>query len=218
MIFVTGDMHGDFSRFQNPALKKLRESDVLMVCGDFGFVWDGSPKEQKLLKKIGKRKHDTVFVEGCHDNYDLLETFPKVAYRGGTARKISGNVYQLLRGECYDICGKKVFAFGGGDSSDEQEYGRFSLAEQPSEEDEQHGADTLRALRGKVDIILTHEPPAMIRRFLLMDDADTSAIHRYFDYLARQCSFDYWFFGRYHIDRVIPPRYYALFRDVYKVE
>ena len=42
MIYVTGDIHGDMSRFQVPAVKKLKEKDVLIVCGDFGFVWDGS--------------------------------------------------------------------------------------------------------------------------------------------------------------------------------
>ena len=50
MIYITGDIHGDFSRFRSPALKKLRKNDALIVCGDFGFIWDGSEKEQKILK------------------------------------------------------------------------------------------------------------------------------------------------------------------------
>ena len=53
VIYVTGDMHGDFSRFKDSPLKKLKAGDTLLVCGDFGFIWDGSRQEQKLLKKIG---------------------------------------------------------------------------------------------------------------------------------------------------------------------
>ena len=37
VIYVTGDMHGDFSRFKDSPLKKLKAGDTLLVCGDFGF-------------------------------------------------------------------------------------------------------------------------------------------------------------------------------------
>ena len=111
LICITGDLHGDFNRLCTPELKKLKSRDVLIVCGDFGFVWDGSKEEQKILKKIGKHRYDTLFVEGCHDNYDLLKEYPVVAYKGGKARKISGNLYQLMRGEIYEIDCRSVFAF-----------------------------------------------------------------------------------------------------------
>ena len=51
MIYITGDTHGDFSRFKDPMLRKLKKQDALIICGDFGFIWDGSKKEEKLLKK-----------------------------------------------------------------------------------------------------------------------------------------------------------------------
>lgn len=219
MIYITGDIHGDMSRFQVPAIKKLKEKDVLIVCGDFGFVWDGSKKEQSLVKKIGKRKHDTVFVEGCHDNYDLLREYPKVSYRGGTARKISGNVYQLLRGEIYEICGKKVFAFGGGDSEEQSLNGsRWWPEEQPSEEEQSYGVENLRKCRGQVDLIITHDAPAVIKQFIRMEDTEASCIHMYLDYIAKQCDFKGWYFGRYHLDKVVPPRYYAMFQEVRAIE
>ena len=40
MVYVTGDLHGDYSRFKRPEMKKLRAGDILLVCGDFGFIWD----------------------------------------------------------------------------------------------------------------------------------------------------------------------------------
>ena len=48
MVYVTGDLHGDYSRFKRPEMKKLRAGDILLVCGDFGFIWDNSKQEQAL--------------------------------------------------------------------------------------------------------------------------------------------------------------------------
>lgn len=41
MIYITGDMHGDSTRFDDRKLKELKKKDILFVCGDFGFVWNG---------------------------------------------------------------------------------------------------------------------------------------------------------------------------------
>ena len=86
LIYVTGDTHGDFTRFQSPILKKAEEGDYLIVCGDFGFFWDDSKKEQKLRQKIDKLKFTVCFVDGCHENYDLLEKYPTRKWNGGVAR------------------------------------------------------------------------------------------------------------------------------------
>ena len=56
MICVTGDLHGDITRFGSPVLKKLRRGDALIITGDFGCIWDGSKKEKKIHKKLGKKK------------------------------------------------------------------------------------------------------------------------------------------------------------------
>ena len=97
MIYVTGDVHADLGRFKGRAAKKLKKGDTLIVCGDFGFVWDGSKKEQRVLKWLGKRRYSVLFVEGTHDNLDLLAGYPVVDFCGGKARQISGKCHQLLR-------------------------------------------------------------------------------------------------------------------------
>jgi predicted phosphodiesterase len=41
VIFVTGDTHGDFSRFaadRFPEQKELTKDDFVIICGDFG-IW-----------------------------------------------------------------------------------------------------------------------------------------------------------------------------------
>ena len=52
MIYVTGDTHGEIERFKDPEFKQLRKGDLLIVCGDFGFIWDGSKREKNNLKKL----------------------------------------------------------------------------------------------------------------------------------------------------------------------
>ena len=56
MIYVTGDTHGDLSRFETGGARRLKKNDTVIVCGDFGFLWDGSPKEEKNLEKLRKKK------------------------------------------------------------------------------------------------------------------------------------------------------------------
>ena len=54
MVYITGDIHGDFSRFTSPAAKRLKAGDILAVCGDFGFFWDDSKQERRLRAKLEK--------------------------------------------------------------------------------------------------------------------------------------------------------------------
>ena len=56
MIYVTGDLHGDIERFKDSEYKKLKPGDTLLVCGDFGFLWDGSKKEEQVLDKLSEKK------------------------------------------------------------------------------------------------------------------------------------------------------------------
>ena len=52
VIFMTGDTHGDFGRFSArafPEQKHLSKDDYVIICGDFGGIWDGSEAEQRAL-------------------------------------------------------------------------------------------------------------------------------------------------------------------------
>ena len=55
MIFVTGDMHGDITRFKSPGMKKLSYGDTLIVAGDFGYIWNNSKEEKANLKKLTEK-------------------------------------------------------------------------------------------------------------------------------------------------------------------
>ena len=121
MIYVTGDIHGDLARFEEKALKKLKKRDTLIVLGDFGFLWNGDKAEQKNLKWLEKRRYRILFIDGCHENFDLLREYPVQEFEGGRARHIGGGVYYILRGSILELEGKKLLCFGGAESWDKED-------------------------------------------------------------------------------------------------
>ena len=217
LIYVTGDLHGDMERFKSKKLKKLKKGDTLIVCGDFGFVWDGGKKEQKLLKWIGKRRYQVLFVDGTHENFDRLFDYELFELGGAPARHISGNLSYLQRGVVYEIEGKKIFAFGGGESENIESREKNQLwwpQEMPSEEDFARGRENLAACGNEVDYIVTHEISSTVRTFLDMDCHDIHNLHDYLDEIGKRVKFKGWYFGHYHLDKMISPLYTAVFKDV----
>ena len=226
MIFITGDTHGDLSRFRKKELKKLRKNDTLIICGDFGFVWDGSKAEQKLLKWLGKRKYNVLFVEGVHENFSQLEKYEKEPWCGGMTRRISGNLRQLLRGQIFDIGGKRIFAFGGGRSEENDSYlneddneARLRWKQEiPTEEELAEGMNNLEKCAFTVDYIVSYEPPAKISEFMELGKSDRSHVNTYLEQVREKTEFVRWFFGRHHINKLIPPKFQAVFDGIFDAE
>ena len=124
MIFVTGDCHSEFKKLSTasfPVQKEMTKKDIVIVCGDFGAVWDAgmSPTEKYWLDWLDEKPFTTVFVDGNHENFDRLNSeFETVDFHGGKAHKINESVYHLMRGEIFDFEGKSFFVFGGASSHD----------------------------------------------------------------------------------------------------
>ncbi len=218
MIYITGDIHGDINRFN---VKKLKKDDILIVCGDFGFIWDGGKKEEKVLKKLGKKKYSILFLDGTHENFDILSNYPVVDFNGGKAQHICGNLYHLLRGEIYTINDKKIFVFGGGESSEKQlriEIGKWWKQEMPTEEEMENGLKNLSDNNMEVDYIITHEPAPRTMYNTINQKDTTNQLEAYFEKLVKIVKFKKWFFGSMHIDRKITAKNYALFEEVIPIE
>lgn len=123
MIYITGDCHGEWDRFsvENfPEQREMTRDDFVIVCGDFG-IWDNSPRERWWLDWFGKKNFTLLFCDGNHENFDQLEGYEVVAFHGGRAHRLRENVYHLMRGYVFDLCGKSFFVFGGARSHDIQD-------------------------------------------------------------------------------------------------
>lgn len=221
MIYITGDMHGDLERFKQKALKPLQRGDSLIVCGDFGFIWDGSQRENKILHKIGKFKFNVLFLEGTHDNISQISQYPTEMWNGGLVRRISGNLLKLERGSIYTIEGKTIFAFGGGESLDMDERLRDSMwwpEELPDENELEQARNNLDASGNVVDYMITHECGTKVKRFIDMETDHINPMTAFFDSIAEDVLYKGWYFGCYHLDKIIPPRFHAIFQGVEKLE
>ena len=107
-IYITGDTHGGFQRFGSkyfPQQKNMGREDYMIVAGDFGGLWDGSPKDQYWLDWLEEKPFTTLFVDGNHENFDLLNTLPERQWNGGRVHVVREHVLHLMRGQ--------VFTFGG---------------------------------------------------------------------------------------------------------
>ena len=50
MIYITGDCHGEFRRFNTrifPEQNGMTKDDYVIICGDFGGVWN-KDEESKM--------------------------------------------------------------------------------------------------------------------------------------------------------------------------
>ncbi len=219
MILITGDIHGDLNRFSDKRIRRLKKGDSLIICGDLGLIWNGSDKEKRLLKRLGRRKYNILFVEGAHENFDELEKYETEEWHGGMTHLISGNLRHLIRGHIFNIDGKKIFAFGGG--SGEYNGGKAPCSEEAAvryelpDENELSAADERLAAHGStVDYIVTYEPPITIAEFLNEKVSATDSVGVYLDRKRGGIKYGMWFFGKHHINKTIPPKFMALFDSV----
>jgi hypothetical protein len=221
LIYVTGDTHGDLEKFNKPAFKNLTKGDVLIICGDFGFIWNNSWKERAALRKLSAKEYTIAFVDGCHENFDLLEEYPIIEWNGGTVHSVRRNIVHLMRGQIYDIQDKRIFTFGGGVSQDyDMRYDSMHWweRERPSHEEILNAIQNLDDKSNSVDYIITHEPPASLKDCLGVDVLQKLEVHAFFEDIVKLCSYKKWFFGKCHIDRHIPLKFYAVFNSIIPLE
>lgn len=124
MIYITGDCHRNFERFNTrifPEQKEMTKDDFVIICGDFGGVWhkdEESKEETMLMDWLECKSFTTLFVDGNHENFDRLNAYPVEKWHGGKVHKIRPSVIHLMRGQVFEIDGKSIFSFGGASSHD----------------------------------------------------------------------------------------------------
>ena len=121
MIYATGDTHGTFERFREeyfPEQSTMTKDDYVIICGDFGGVWDGGKQENKRLDWLEQLPFTVLFVSGNHENFDLLAEYPVENWNGGKIQRIRPHVIHLLRSQVFQLQGHSFFTMGGGRSHD----------------------------------------------------------------------------------------------------
>ncbi len=220
MVYVTGDIHGDIDRLFDREWRKLKKGDTLIVCGDFGFLWDGSKDERDVIKYLSTRKYTVAFVDGTHDNYDRIYAHRQTVWKGGLVHRIGEHLYHLERGQIFTIEDKRIFTFGGGESRDKDmrvEKGNWWRNELPTPGEMADGAKALDEAGRHIDYIITHEPPGSVKTAMLFRGGESESVNKlngYFDRISRLCTFRHWYFGSLHEDRMITPTHSCVFKKL----
>ena len=247
-IFMTGDTHGDFSRLRPAAFYEqvqLTKADYLVICGDFGGIWDGSNTEQQWLDWLENRPFTTLFVSGNHENFDLLCSYPINQWHGGLVQVIRPSVLHLMRGQLYEISGKRIFTMGGASSHDiqdgilepddpnfERKLRQLNAAgalfrvdhhswwkeELPDDAEYQTARETLDKAGWNVDYIITHCCPTSIQDTFSGGLFQRDALTDFLDEVRERCRFQYWFFGHYHENMVVAKEFVMLYKQIIRLK
>ena len=121
MIYATGDLHGNSLRFQPqyfPEQSEMTKDDYMIVCGDFGCVWNGDKSDVPQFDRLEALPFTVLFVDGNHENFDALNEYPVAQWHGGMVHKIRPHVIHLMRGQAFELQGRMFFTMGGARSHD----------------------------------------------------------------------------------------------------
>ena len=221
MIYVTGDTHAhldigklNYQRF--PQQITMTKSDYLIVCGDFGLVWDNKKSDLYWRQWLSDKPFTTLFVDGNHENFELLRQFPLVDKFGGKVREIAPDVFHLERGQVFTIDGKKFFVMGGASSHDKEyrkEHVSWWKEELPTNDEMERGIASLEEHNWKVDYVLTHCAPRSVQT-MIASWYENDSLTSYLERVRMDLDFMTWFFGHYHIDKQINEQFIAIYNNI----
>ncbi len=227
MIFVTGDTHGQHNFGKLAAFARERDDltkdDYMIITGDFGAVWDRETLE-KDLKPYSDLPFTVLFVDGNHENFDLLDEHKVEHWHGGKVHFIKPDIIHLMRGQIYDIEGKTFLSFGGATSIDRclrHENADWWSRERPSHEELDEALSNLSVRGNKVDFIITHScdekalyyPPLKTRTTMMSTYPENKLLSNIED----AATYEHWYFGHYHMDGDLSDKKTVLYFDIRQI-
>ncbi len=250
MIYITGDCHSNFRRLNTenfPEQKEMGKDDYVIICGDFGGVWDkdvSGKEEMWWLNWLDNRPFTTLFVDGNHENFDRLYRYPIEDWNGGKIHRICPSVIHLMRGQVYLLEERKIFTFGGARSHDisggilELEDPEYKLKkkkldkgsdpyrinhlswweqEMPSTEEMEEGRKNLAKHDNCVDFIVSHCCSSGTQVCLGGGMYTPDELTKYFQELRETVRFKKWFFGHYHDNKNVNAEEILLYEQIIRI-
>ena len=225
MIYITGDTHipediNKLSTKRFPEAQNMTSNDYVIICGDFGGVWNGKNEERYWIKWLYDKKFITLFVDGNHENHQMLnDNYPVVEMFGGKTHQVNDKLFHLMRGEIFCIDGHKIFAMGGAESHD-KEHRKEGISwwpqEMPSEREYDSAVQNLKTVNWEMDYVITHCAPSLIQKEVA-ENYPPNKLTDFLQNVAEKLHYKKWFFGHYHIDRNIDERHICVFQKIIRI-
>lgn len=223
--YITGDTHGDFSRF-----KELEKDDYIavIILGDTAVNWNLNKADFQFKNHLTNAYPNITWylLRGNHDArptavYDIKEDWDDEVQGYVLYEPNFLNIKYLRDGGEYIIDGYKVLTIGGAYSVDK--FYRLQMGYRWFEDEQLTPKEMLcieQLTQGKTyDFVLTHTCPYSwmpIDLFLAGLDQSTvdKSMERWFEKLKTNFTWDIWLFGHYHADRLERPHVEQMFKIV----
>lgn len=251
MIYLIGDTHGhiELNKLSNknfPEGKNLTKNDYVIILGDFGLLWKNDSTFKYWLDFLNNKNYTILFIDGNHENFNMLNEYPIEEWNGGKIHKISPNIYHLMRGQVFTINNKKFFTFGGASSIDKLQRTEnidWWRDELPTYNEMNEGFDNLEKNNFEVDYILTHTCSSHtindlyknssnflkntslspitkqnLEKFSNSQIKEFDIANKYFDEIKSITKFKHWYFGHFHMDLIINHSETIIYKQFTKIE
>lgn len=235
-IFVTGDTHIpiDVKKLNSRNFleqRNLTKDDFVIVAGDFGLLWeqnDWSKEELYWKKWFDDKNFTTLFIDGNHENYDRLNSYPVEMWNGGKVHIISDSIIHLMRGQIYSIGNKSIFTFGGARSTDrgpatgtaaEDEGLCWWVDEMPTLFEMEEARRNLEMAGNKVDYIITHTLPSSDLYYAgpKVGMYAPDYLNDFLQDIKINTDYRYWYAGHFHYDKRLSHKLAVLYNDIFEI-
>lgn len=221
---VTGDTHGDFSRFYKiqQLAQEANETWGIIILGDAGVNFWLSKRDKILKYRICHKYPNLQFylLRGNHDERPQNISTMRLKYNVNVwgdcySEEEYPNIHYLIDGQTYIFGNYKVLCLGGAYSVDKYwrlerqslgSYAGWFPDEQLSKEEMQ---EITNQVKGKsFDFIFSHTCPLSFQPIYLFSpyiDQSTvdNSMEIWLEKLKDQVQWKSWCFGHYHEDRII---------------
>ena len=240
-VYVTGDCHAVFDKLWYN--RNLSAGDYVIVCGDFGLLWADNDYYRNCCKKFENVPYTVLWVDGNHENYDMLGRFEIEKWNGGLVQHIvRDKVLHLCRGQIFNIEGKSFLALGGASSHDisdgildkddpEWKLKAYELErtgrrmyrvkglswweqELPTEAELLSMREVLKQVTS-VDYIISHCASSSIEE--RMGYSEHNRLTDFLNEVETRIKLKHWFFGHHHHDEVIDDKHTLLYNSVVEI-
>lgn len=202
MIYLAGDTHGHQQRLLDLIREQmLMAGDLLIVLGDFSFLYRNDERENAFLDRLEREQSCTIaFIDGNHENFPAIYAYPQENWCGGKIHRIRKNIVHLMRGQVFQFRDRKFFTMGGAYSVDRYLPDKsFWEQELPCSAEYHEAIRNLERHGYEVDYILTHTAPEkMILEMGLYPDPHERELNGFLEHIRRSARHYRWFCGHWH--------------------
>ena len=210
MIYFISDIHGDKNiDALNDYVKNAKEDDLLIILGDIELHFRDTDENREFSKYFEELTCKIALVDGNHENFDYLYSFPEEDWCGGRIHRISDRFIHLMRGYIFEIEGHTFLTMGGCKSSQKWfDMGLRWEQEKPTEDEIIRAYRNLKAHKNRVDYVLTH------KYRIENPKANPLGQNGFMNFVDNCVEYKHWYSGHWHKTKYLDDKHTVVYRTL----